>query len=87
MRVKSKVWYGNAVCWNGRNVDEVRAVTGELFVGMHSNYVLVRHSSGEVIWVREGWWVVRSDGADDIRVLSGNAFSDHVEVVTENATT
>lgn len=80
MRVQSKIKHGNAVLWNGSNVDEVRAVAGDNFVGLHSDHVLVRHTGGpEVIWVRPGWWVIRWDGSEEIRVFSAGAFTDGLE--------
>ncbi len=72
MRVRS----GNAVLWNGSNVEEARAIAGENYVGLHSDNLLVRHTgsagtAGEVCWVRPGWWLLRWDGGDDIHVFSG----------------
>lgn len=87
MRVQLKVKHGNAVCWNGSNVDEVRAVAGENFVGLHSDYVLIRNDNpaDNPVWVRPGWWVVRWDGAEGARVSSAGAFSESVEAEPETA--
>ncbi len=85
MRVRSIPREGNAVCWNGRNIDEVRAVAGNNFVSLHSEYVIVEHTNHEVMWVRPGWWIIREDGSDDVRVYSAGAFSAAWGIVTENA--
>lgn len=85
MRVRSRPREGNAVCWNGRNIDEIKAVAGDHFVSLHSDYVLVERIKHEVLWVRPGWWIVREDGADEVLVYSAGAFSSNMEIVTENA--
>jgi hypothetical protein len=87
VRVQSKINHGNAVCWNGSNVDEVRAVAGENFAGLHSDCVLVRHTSTAEgpAWVRPGWWIIRWDGSDDILVSSARAFAGTIEAEPETA--
>jgi len=86
VRVRSRPREGNAVCWNGRNIDEVRAVAGDRFIGLHSEYVIIEHTNHETMWVRPGWWLVREDGSDEAGVYSAGAFSGAFEIVTEHAT-
>jgi hypothetical protein len=54
---------GPATVWDGTNLEEVQEVAGNDYIGAHSTYAVVRNdSSGEPVWVRNGWTVARIAG-------------------------
>jgi hypothetical protein len=74
VRFESKPVTGSFVRFDGSNADALAAFAGEDFQGVRGDEAWVRTESGDLVPVRPGGVVSRTDGQDGVTVSSPQAW-------------
>jgi hypothetical protein len=64
-------------CWDGTNVEEIRAIAGDRLKGTFDAAVLVESNSGELVHVRPGWYVSKRHDSPGILISNVEAWLWH----------
>lgn len=73
--VQTSARNGQAVTWDGTNIEDLREVAGDAFAGVNATHALVRTGDGiEPVWVQAGWTIARFGGRVQVFSPAAAAF-------------